>query len=125
MRPPGTVLMTEDVAVPVARLAEAITDFQALFADYDVPETMLFGHAKDGNLHFLLSEDFRSPKAVERYAPLHARPSSDLVVGKYDGAVKAEHGSGRNMAPFVRRSGATRPTRSCAASRRCSTPTAS
>jgi D-lactate dehydrogenase len=101
MRPPGTVLMTEDVAVPVARLAEAVTDCQALFADYEVPETMLFGHAKDGNLHFLLWEDLRHAAAVERYGRF-MQALVDLVVGKYDGAVKAEHGSGRNMAPFVK-----------------------
>ncbi|HEY6552160.1 MAG TPA: FAD-binding and (Fe-S)-binding domain-containing protein, partial [Vicinamibacteria bacterium] len=101
MRPPGTVLMTEDVAVPVARLAEAVTDCQALFADYDVPETMLFGHAKDGNLHFLLWEDLRHEAAIERYGRF-MQALVDLVVDKYDGAVKAEHGSGRNMAPFVK-----------------------
>ena len=101
MRPPGTVLMTEDVAVPVGRLAEAITDCQALFADYDVPDTMLFGHAKDGNLHFLLWEDLRHEEAVERYGRF-MQALVDLVVDKYDGAVKAEHGSGRNMAPFVK-----------------------
>ena len=101
MRPPGTVLMTEDVAVPVARLAEAITDCQAMFADYEVPDTMLFGHAKDGNLHFLLWEDLRRAEAVERYGRF-MQVLVDLVVGKYDGAVKAEHGSGRNMAPFVK-----------------------
>jgi D-lactate dehydrogenase len=101
LRPSGTVLMTEDVAVPVARLAEAVTDCQRIFADYDVPETMLFGHAKDGNLHFLLWEDLRHPAAVERYGRF-MKALVDLVVDKYDGAVKAEHGSGRNMAPFVR-----------------------
>jgi D-lactate dehydrogenase len=101
MRPPGTVLMTEDMAVPVARLAEAITDCQALFAEYEVPETMLFGHAKDGNLHFLLWEDLRHEAAIERYGRF-MQALVDLVVGKYDGAVKAEHGSGRNMAPFVK-----------------------
>jgi D-lactate dehydrogenase len=101
LRPPGTVLMTEDMAVPVVRLAEAITDCQAIFADYDVPDTMLFGHAKDGNLHFLLWEDLRHEEAVERYGRF-MQALVDLVVGKYDGAVKAEHGSGRNMAPFVK-----------------------
>jgi D-lactate dehydrogenase len=101
LRPPGTVLMTEDMAVPVTRLAEAITDCQAIFAEYEVPDTILFGHAKDGNLHFLLWEDLRIAEAVERYGRL-MQVLVDLVVGKYDGAVKAEHGSGRNMAPFVR-----------------------
>jgi len=99
-RPPGTAFVTEDVAVPVERLAEAIADFQALFARLGLPDTAIFGHAKDGNLHFVLSEDLRRPESVARYAAF----ISALVelVGRYDGALKAEHGSGRNMAPFVR-----------------------
>jgi D-lactate dehydrogenase len=101
LRPSGTAFLTEDVAVPVERLAEAILDCQALFERFGVPDTVVFGHAKDGNLHFVLAEDVRSPEAVERYgAFMHGLV--DLVVNKYDGAIKAEHGSGRNMAPFVK-----------------------
>jgi D-lactate dehydrogenase len=102
MRPSGTAFLTEDVAVPVARLAEAIRDCQELFARHGVPDTAIFGHAKDGNLHFVLAEDVRSPEAVERYGAF-VHGLVELVVGKYDGAIKAEHGSGRNMAPFVKR----------------------
>ena len=101
MRPTGTAFLTEDVAVPVARLAEAILDFQALFERHGVPDTVIFGHAKDGNLHFVMAEDVRSPEAVERYGAF-MQGLVDLVVNKYDGAIKAEHGSGRNMAPFVK-----------------------
>ncbi len=101
MRPSGTAFLTEDVAVPVERLAEAILDCQELFAQYQVPDTILFGHAKDGNLHFVLSEDLRRPEAVARYGRF-MQGLVELVAGKYDGALKAEHGSGRNMAPFVR-----------------------
>jgi D-lactate dehydrogenase len=102
MRPSGTAFLTEDVAVPVARLAEAIRDCQELFARHGVPDTAVFGHARDGNLHFVLAEDVRSAEAVERYgAFMHALV--ELVVGKYDGAIKGEHGAGRNMAPFVKR----------------------
>jgi D-lactate dehydrogenase len=102
LRPSGTAFVTEDAAVPVHRLADAIVDFQALFDEYDVPDTILLGHAKDGNLHFVLAEDFRSPKAVTRYARF-MEAFVALVVEGYDGAIKAEHGSGRNMAPFVRK----------------------
>ena len=101
LRPTGTAFLTEDVAVPVERLAEAILDCQRLFERHGVPETVVFGHAKDGNLHFVLAEDVRSPQAVDRYDAF-MRGLVDLVVHKYDGAIKAEHGSGRNMAPFVR-----------------------
>jgi D-lactate dehydrogenase len=101
LRPSGTAFLTEDVAVPVARLAEAILDFQALFERHGVPDTVIFGHAKDGNLHFVLAEDVRSPEAVERYGAF-VRGLVEIVVNKYDGAIKAEHGVGRNMAPFVK-----------------------
>jgi D-lactate dehydrogenase len=101
-RPSGTAFLTEDVAVPVTRLAEAIRDCQELFARHGVPDTAVFGHAKDGNLHFVLAEDVRSPEAVERYGAF-VHGLVELVVGKYDGAIKGEHGAGRNMAPFVKR----------------------
>jgi D-lactate dehydrogenase len=101
-RPSGTAFLTEDVAFPVERLAEAIQDCQALFARHALPDTVIFGHAKDGNLHFVMAEDVRSSAAVERYGAL-LKDLVDLVVDKYDGAIKAEHGSGRNMAPFVRK----------------------
>ena len=101
MRPTGTAFLTEDVAVPVARLAEAILDCQALFERHGIPDTVVFGHAKDGNLHFVMAEDVRSSEAVERYGAF-IQGLVDLVVNKYDGAIKAEHGAGRNMAPFVR-----------------------
>ena len=101
MRPSGTAFLTEDVAVPVARLAEAIRDFQGLFTRHGVPGTAILGHAKDGNLHFVLAEDVRNADAVERYGAF-MRGLVEMVVGKYDGAIKAEHGSGRNMAPFVK-----------------------
>jgi D-lactate dehydrogenase len=100
-RPPGTAVVTEDIAVPVSRLAEAVTDTQALLARHGFPDTAIFGHARDGNLHFVFAQDLGSAAAVARYdALMHALV--DLVVGKYDGSLKAEHGSGRNMAPFVK-----------------------
>ena len=61
---------------------------------------MIFGHALEGNLHFVFTQDFGSQSEVDRYAGFMA-DVADLVVSKYDGALKAEHGTGRNMAPFV------------------------
>jgi D-lactate dehydrogenase len=101
MRRTGTAFLTEDVAVPVARLAEATLDFQTLFERHGIPDTVIFGHAKDGNLHFVMAEDVRSPEAIERHGEF-MQSLVNLVVHKYDGAIKAEHGSGRNMAPFVK-----------------------
>lgn len=100
-RPEGTSVVIEDVAFPVPRLAEAVADLQALFARHGYAGTAIFGHAREGNLHFTLAEDFGDARAVARYDGF-MRALVDLVVGRYDGALKAEHGSGRNMAPFVR-----------------------
>lgn len=100
-RPSGTAVVIEDVAVPVARLAAAMGDLQALLRAHGYTDTALFGHAKDGNLHFVLAEDFSRAQAVARYGAF-MRALVDLIVGRYDGALKAEHGSGRNMAAFVR-----------------------
>jgi D-lactate dehydrogenase len=101
MRPPGTAVVIEDVVVPVERLAEATLDLRALFERHGFPEAIVFGHARDGNLHFVFAQDFQDKAALARYGAF-MRDMVDLVVGKYDGAIKAEHGSGRNMAPFVR-----------------------
>lgn len=101
-RPRGTTLVTEDVLVPRERLAGGIADLQGLFTRHGYAGASIVGHAKDGNLHFLLAEDFSKARTVERYERFMDE-LADIIVGKYDGALKAEHGSGRNMAPFVRR----------------------
>ena len=101
MRASGTAVLIEDVVVPVERLAEAIGDLQVLFQRHGFPEAVIFGHARDGNLHFVFCQDFSRPETAARYGAF-MRELVDLVVGKYDGALKAEHGTGRNMAPFVR-----------------------
>lgn len=100
MRRQGTTVIIEDVAFKVERLAEAITDLQALFRDYHYDEAIIFGHAKDGNLHFVITPSFNTDAEIERYERFMASLVK-LVVEKYDGALKAEHGTGRNIAPFV------------------------
>jgi len=101
MRPSGTAVVIEDVVVPVERLAEAITDLSILYTKHGFEEAITFGHARDGNLHFVFAKDFADPATVRRYDAF-MRELVRVIVGKYDGALKAEHGSGRNMAPFVR-----------------------
>ena len=101
LRPPGTALITEDVCVPPARMAESATDIQALLAEHGFL-TGVAGHASAGNLHFMLSPSFADPADRERYESFISK-LVDLIVDKYDGSLKAEHGTGRNMAPFVER----------------------
>jgi len=100
VRASGTTAIIEDVTLPVDRLADAATDLSALFHKHGYDDAIIFGHAKDGNLHFVITQGFNSAREIERYR-LFMDDVVALVVGKYDGALKAEHGTGRNMAPFV------------------------
>ncbi|MFD9697580.1 FAD-binding and (Fe-S)-binding domain-containing protein [Lentzea sp. NPDC059081] len=100
-RPPGTSALLEDVAVPVDRLLPTCTSLIALFAQHGYDGSVIFGHAKDGNLHFMLTEDFDRLGATERYVAF-TEDLVELVLG-HGGTLKAEHGTGRIMAPFVRR----------------------
>jgi D-lactate dehydrogenase len=100
MRKPGTTVIIEDVAFPVPRLAEATLDLQRLLAAHGYPDAIIFGHALEGNLHFVFTQDFNVASEVERYRGF-MDAFCRMVVDKYDGSLKAEHGTGRNIAPFV------------------------
>jgi len=100
MRPPGTISVNEDVAFPIEHLADAVMDLRQLFDDFGYHEGAIFGHAKDGNLHFLVNQAFDNEERI-RHFDKFLRAVVGIVSGKYDGALKAEHGTGRNMAPFV------------------------
>ncbi|MFF5506392.1 FAD-binding and (Fe-S)-binding domain-containing protein [Streptomyces roseolus] len=98
-RPPGTTLITEDFAVPPARLAEACAELLDLQARHGF-DAAVAGHAAHGNLHFLLAFDAADPADVERYASFMA-DFCKLTVERFDGSLKAEHATGRNIAPFL------------------------
>lgn len=100
MRATGTTVIIEDVAFPLESLAAATLDLQALLRQHGYSEAIIFGHALEGNLHFVFTQDFGTAAEVERYARFMDEVCK-LVVDKYDGSLKAEHGTGRNMAPFV------------------------
>ena len=100
VRKTGSTVIIEDVAFPVDRLSDAIIDLQALLQKYQYNEAVIFGHALNGNLHFVFTQDFRQPEEVSRYDKF-MRAVAEMVVSKYDGSLKAEHGTGRNVAPFV------------------------
>jgi D-lactate dehydrogenase len=100
VRETGTTVIIEDVAFPIARLARATLDLQGLLRRFRYEEAIIFGHALEGNLHFVFTQDFGQPAEVERYRRFMDEVCT-LVVGTYDGSLKAEHGTGRNMAPFV------------------------
>lgn len=99
MRPQGTALLIEDVCVPPERIAESTHDIRALLGEHGFL-TGVAGHASAGNLHFLLTPALAEPADRERYEAFMTG-LVELVVDKYDGSLKAEHGTGRNMAPYV------------------------
>jgi len=99
-RPVGTTVIIEDVAFKIEDLAAGVADLQRLFEQFHYKDGCIYGHALDGNMHFVIYHDFSDPGEVERYrAFLDA--VCEMVVKKYDGSLKAEHGTGRNMAPYV------------------------
>ncbi|HMI01878.1 MAG TPA: FAD-binding and (Fe-S)-binding domain-containing protein [Pedobacter sp.] len=100
VRASGTTVILEDIAFPVAKLGDAILDLQQLFKKFEYHEAIIFGHAKDGNIHFVVTQAFHTAAEIERY-DLFMQDVVKLVVETYDGTLKAEHGTGRNMAPFI------------------------
>jgi D-lactate dehydrogenase len=98
----GTTVVIEDVAFPIQHLAAAVVELQGLFVEHGYAEGIIFGHALDGNVHFVFTQDFGDGIEVERYQRF-MQAVCDMVVRKYGGSLKAEHGTGRNMAPFVER----------------------
>jgi D-lactate dehydrogenase len=99
MRLPGTALIIEDVCVPPSRIAEAAVELRGMLAEHGFLAGVA-GHASAGNLHFMLTPDFAVPEDVERYENF-MKALVTLICEKYDGALKAEHGTGINMAPYV------------------------
>ena len=100
-RPVGTSCLIEDVAFPIESLPEATVRLQKLIADHGYDDACIYGHAFEGNYHFILNQSFADEHEVARYAEM-MRDVAKLVVEDYDGSLKAEHGTGRNMAPFVK-----------------------
>ena len=100
-RPVGTSCLIEDVAFPIESLPEATVKLQKLIADHGYSDACIYGHAFEGNYHFILNQSFADQHEVARYAEM-MRDVAKLVVEGYDGSLKAEHGTGRNMAPFVK-----------------------
>ena len=100
-RPTGTTALLEDIAVPVSELLETCEELIQLFVRHGYNDSVIFGHARDGNIHFMLNEEFEKPEKLDRYNAFTLE-MVELVL-KHGGTLKAEHGTGRMMAPFVER----------------------
>ena len=102
IRKPGTSVIIEDITFPVEDLAAGTRELKELFLTCGYDDAVVFGHALMGNLHFVLSHDFSNQKDIDRYDKF-MESLADLVAIKFNGSLKAEHGTGRNMAPYVER----------------------
>ncbi|WP_072671018.1 FAD-binding and (Fe-S)-binding domain-containing protein [Vibrio injensis] len=100
VREVGTTVIIEDVAFPVEKLAAGVRELQTLFDQYHYHEAIIFGHALEGNLHFVFTQGFEQQAEIDRYGAF-MDAVAELVAVKYQGSLKAEHGTGRNMAPYV------------------------
>jgi D-lactate dehydrogenase len=101
LREKGTTCIIEDVAFHLKDLPQATADLQELIAKYGYKDGVIYGHALEGNFHFIFNQNFDKPEELDQYKKFMAEVDH-LVVDKYDGSLKAEHGTGRNMAPFVK-----------------------
>ncbi|MBF8659640.1 FAD-binding and (Fe-S)-binding domain-containing protein [Pseudomonas putida] len=100
VRQTGTTVIIEDVTFPVEQLAEGVNRLIQLFDQHRYDEAIIFGHALEGNLHFVFTQGFNSAEEVARYQAF-MDDVAQLVAVEFGGSLKAEHGTGRNMAPFV------------------------
>ena len=100
LRKEGTTCLIEDVAFHIEDLPAATADLSALLDRHGYEDSCIYGHALEGNFHFIINQAFETRADIERYDVM-IRDVVELVVNKYDGSLKAEHGTGRNMASFV------------------------
>jgi len=100
IRKTGSSVIIEDITFPVSQLAEGTRALRLLFNKHGYDDAIIFGHALVGNLHFVICPDFSRQQEVEQYR-LFMLDLSELVAVEYQGSLKSEHGTGRNMAPFV------------------------
>lgn len=96
----GTTVIIEDVAYPIEHLAKGTLELQEMFEKHGYHEALIFGHALEGNFHFVFTQDFNDKKEVARYDAFMKDVTTSVAV-KYQGSLKAEHGTGRNMAAFI------------------------
>ncbi len=100
LRKTGTTVITEDLCYHYQDLPAVIAEMRNMFKQWHFDDAVIFGHAKDGNLHFVGSVDLNHSAGVQSFEGL-MDDLVELTAGKFNGSLKAEHGTGRNMAPFV------------------------
>lgn len=100
IRRQGTSVIIEDVAFPKEVLADAVLALRECMNRHGYEDGIIYGHALDGNVHFVFTQTFNEQADSMRYQDF-INDVCKMVVERFDGSLKAEHGTGRNMAPFV------------------------
>ena len=97
-RMPGDSVVLEDVCSTVDRLPDLVEGTRRLFDKYGYTGA-IFGHARDGNIHPLLTSPMDAGKNTDNFRSF----MDDFVnhVLSVNGSLKGEHGTGRAIAPFV------------------------
>lgn len=98
LREVGASVITEDVCFEIDKIGYGIEFIQNLFKKYRF-EGIIFGHALSGNVHFIITPNLDDATQRENFEKL----VFDMAQGvaKVGGSIKAEHGTGRMVAPFV------------------------
>src|SRR5919206_815753 len=88
----------EDAAVPPARVADYLRDFDRLLADHGY-RAALYGHFGDGCIHCRIDFDLRTDGGIRRWRGF-LDEAADLVVA-YGGSLSGEHGDGQARAELL------------------------
>ena len=97
-RPSGSIVITEDICFPISTFAQGIDSITKLFKKFNF-QGIIFGHALSGNVHFIITPNLNDEKESQAFgAFMEAMVDSVIAL---QGSTKAEHGTGRMIAPFV------------------------
>ncbi len=94
----GSSVITEDVCFEIDKLGEGVSKIENLFKKYNF-NGIIFGHALSGNIHFIITPNLNNKIEKENFENLVFDMAQ--IVSSMGGSIKAEHGTGRMMAPFV------------------------
>lgn len=100
MRKEGTTCIIEDIAFHIEDLPDAVDELSVLLDKHNYTDSCIYGHVLAGNVHFIINQFIETDEDKAQYKSM-LEDIVELVTVKYGGSLKAEHGTGRNMAPFV------------------------
>lgn len=97
-RPSGSIVITEDICFPIHTFAQGIESITKLFDTFHF-KGIIFGHALSGNVHFIITPNLNDEKESQAFAEFMEAMVDSVI--SLQGSTKAEHGTGRMIAPFV------------------------